>query len=399
MSDDDLFAATEAAQTKAVSADTALLDPPRRGRTSKKAATADPSGQAGKKGQNESYSFAWRRSLSVTNAVLRASRWSDGDMRQWPTVPLLEQLVKGPTGRKDEKSQKDDNKKSTINEAKAVFMPVGYDTVVAHFEVRLYPLLRQPQSVYLSDWLALNDPQRVLTSDGQKRSALDAIEAHLPEVIEAVVSNLLSPQWAWRIGEGAIRHRITVFEEGRELTVGDAENDRQSITAALLRGLREQRPVVLHVWGAFHQGEAVSRRVYPSQLFKDEKAENKAAEYYRIAALDGLGDFAFRDVKIANALRTIDRWYALYDVLKKPIAIEPMGWSQTLRVNLRKPDERMPTLLRRICTNSSTTLTDNELRYLAGNLLFGVLITLDEDKKSKASQQDDQEAEPSEQEA
>lgn len=87
---------------------------------------------------------------------------------------------------------------------------------------------------------------------------------------------------------------------------------------------------------------------------------------------------AIHNVKVGNALRTIDTWYAMN---AKPIAIEPFG-SVTQRGEAhRKSKIDLYTLM--VKWVNGETLNANDQAYVTANLIRGGVFSRTSDKKSK----------------
>jgi hypothetical protein len=364
--------------------------------------------------------LAYRRSITVSNAPMRAARYSEAAEKvasgtpfdQLGAVPLVFQVEVDRTGRKDEKSTRKEENDSTMPIGQHVYIPDGYDSVVIGFDLKITNSTKQPHSIKLETWDAMRERKVIL--DGKEYSVHQAMTARAREVLALVAQQVFSGDWAWRNRTEAANFIVAVSDEA-----GNVVPHAQSLGEAMFEAFTSGKPAMWRVVGIFRQSAGRIMRVYPSQLFKIDVSdiEKKRAEYYRIPATgDGNADFALRSVKIANRLKCIDTWYARYAVFQRPIPVEPMGYVQELLAVVRGEDETAASILMRALgyqkennkwsdqpvLKGAYGMSEKEALYLSGITLFGGLLTADDgatDDKDKAggSKKKDSAAEPEEQ--
>lgn len=334
--------------------------------------------------------FAWNKSLSVGNAPMKACRFASaleavrsGQDASGLFASLIESEESGVTGRKDAKSSKTDEESVTFAKARYAVIPDGADAICITFDLKVHNATSLPQSANLDTWEKLKQADAVVLA-GVPMSIHQALTARAPEIFGRVAQQVFSGEWAWRNRREATQWQVIVQNEA-----GQAVTDAAQLASDMTNAFEQKTAAVWRVFGLFKIGTGISRVAYPSQLLKldGSDAEKKIAQFYRIPAADGQGDFALRAVKIGNRLKTIDTWYARYAQLQMPIPVEPMGYAHHLRAALRKKGETAIDLMTRLVTAKTPdekTLTENEALYLAGITLFGGLLTAEDNKdKSK----------------
>ena len=200
--------------------------------------------------------------------------------------------------------------------------------------------------------------------------AVDPKSAGLDEVCRRTARNILNGRWLWRnrlmastvqieatIGEMSWSADALGISTSHFNDYNDAENGVASVLAAQLRG---ESKTAIQVKATLDLGVTGAVEVYGSQNYEpDTKKGGKdglSRSLYKLAnvaehEVDGVrvvGQAAFRDAKIWNALRTIDTWYSDYPVLGSPMPIEPLGASLTAMRFLRDKKDSAFTLFKRL---------------------------------------------------
>ena len=119
-------------------------------------------------------------------------------------------------------------------------------------------------------------------------------------------------------------------------TFGDYSPDEKKIADVIAAGMRGDRAAQLAVSATVDLGLRGAVEVFPSQNYLENKDKGFARPLYCVGEVPAgqdrhgireLGQAAFREQKIANALRTFDTWYSAYKERGVPIPIEPNGAS------------------------------------------------------------------------
>jgi CRISPR-associated protein Csy3 len=116
----------------------------------------------------------------------------------------------------------------------------------------------------------------------------------------------------------------------------DYSEPEQRVADVILGGMEGRAPSRLTVEATVDFGVRGALEVFPSQNYLENKERGFARPLYCVGepaadqdkhGIQELGQAAFREQKVANALRTFDTWYPEYATRKVPIPIEPMGAS------------------------------------------------------------------------
>jgi CRISPR-associated protein Csy3 len=169
----------------------------------------------------------------------------------------------------------------------------------------------------------------------------------LMEVACRYARNLANGRFLWRNRAIARNIRIDVASDGAALasfsaldiplnTFGDYSTDEKKVAEVIAAGMRGDRSAHLAASATVDLGVQGAVEVFPSQNYLENKDKGFARPLYCVGEVPAnqdqhgireLGQAAFREQKIANALRTFDTWYSAYGERGVPIPIEPNGAS------------------------------------------------------------------------
>jgi CRISPR-associated protein Csy3 len=200
--------------------------------------------------------------------------------------------------------------------------------------------------------------------------AIDPASDGLNEVCRRTARNILNGRWLWRnrLMASAVHIDVIAREESwsadafgiSTCTFNDYSDAERGVAAVLAAQLRGESMTAIQVKATIDFGVAGAIEVYGSQNYEpDTKRSGKGGlsrSLYKLAnvaehEIDGVrvvGQAAFRDAKIWNALRTIDTWYTEYPVVGTPMPIEPLGASLTAMRFLRDKKDSAFTLFKRL---------------------------------------------------
>jgi CRISPR-associated protein Csy3 len=113
--------------------------------------------------------------------------------------------------------------------------------------------------------------------------------------------------------------------------------DEEKVAEVIEQGLKDgNRNAKLSIRAIVDFGVRGAVEVFPSQNYLEGKEKGFARPLYCVGfermdqdkhSVKVMGQAAFRDQKISNALRTIDTWYPAYSDRRVPIPVEPNGAS------------------------------------------------------------------------
>lgn len=308
--------------------------------------------------------LAFRRSLIVTDAPFFYET-SDGRIKPLPVIShgvMGTQNVNEKTPPADKSADKNADKVAASDKERDVrnlqqieTAKTGSDmeSVIVEFQIKMLDLhdafhsCANTQAANRSDSAMM----RAMTLDFIAR----AKESEgLRDVCNRIARNILNGRWLWRNRTMATTLAIEVAFADTKLRVENAlslptthfqdftpEEDR--LGGALLQGLRGD-PVAISVRAQIFFGVKGAFEVFCSQNYepdvrKSSQKNELSRSLYKLpldrsdaqdSGLTIVGQAAFRDAKIWNALRTIDTWYPDFEEVGAPMPIEPLGASLSL---------------------------------------------------------------------
>jgi CRISPR-associated protein Csy3 len=221
----------------------------------------------------------------------------------------------------------------------------------------------------------------------------------LNDVSRRIARNILNGRWLWRNRTIAqsVRVRVTRKMLDGPQTVGEADalkiptsrfsdylDAEEQVAAVIADGLHGNVDTTLFVRADLDFGVRGAVEVFPSQNYVENKPDGFARPLYCLnpVAMTHLpdddrtgfestrvmGQAAFRDQKISNALRTIDTWYPRFAEYGRPIAVEPLGASIEAQEFFRSRKESAFDMARRLNTMSADS---DEGMFMIASLIRG----------------------------
>ena len=207
----------------------------------------------------------------------------------------------------------------------------------------------------LADGLAACAANNVETTRAVRESLFNFVERAknsdgLIEVANRYARNIANGSWLWsnRTIASTIEIEVVDVNNGAEIARFDAlsipmnhfkkySTGELAVGAVLAAGLRGDRRAGIQVRATVRFGINGSVEVHPSQAFLENKPKGFARALYKLSGSNIqeqedrtqgvriMGHAGLRDQKITNCLRRIDTWYKDFDLIRKPIPIEPNG--------------------------------------------------------------------------
>lgn len=155
-----------------------------------------------------------------------------------------------------------------------------------------------------------------------------------------IARNILNGRWLWRnrLAASSIKIQASLSTSGEVLAevdpytisfkeFGNYTEAEKKVAEVLARGFEGQRTDTTIQVEADVDFGVLGAEVFPSQKYLSEKGPVSRVLYTAKVRNKGedLHVAAFRDQKVANALRTYDTWYPDYAKVGRPIPIEPCG--------------------------------------------------------------------------
>ncbi|WP_215842092.1 type I-F CRISPR-associated protein Csy3 [Acidithiobacillus montserratensis] len=205
------------------------------------------------------------------------------------------------------------------------------------------------------------EKMRAMLSDFIKRAESSS---GLVEVSRRIARNIVNGRWLWRNRLIANSVEIFVTAGEKEWEIKDAlrvplyhfdeysetEKEIGDLLAGGFRGNGDK--VAINVLAILNLGVTGSTEVFCSQNYEPDNSRSKnsgdlSRSLYKLtifgheqqSGVQIVGQAAFRDAKIWNALRTFDTWYSEYGTIQSPIPVEPQGASLSMMDFFRRQKE------------------------------------------------------------
>jgi len=262
--------------------------------------------------------LSFERKLETSDALMFSGIWQDiEDKEKWEAIPIIKRQnrsTQSAHGTSDENKVKPNPVSSDSDDAN---LPLAHDTLKVSFSMRVVGNLGIP--------FGCNSPD-----------FSNAIAAKVSKLKKTEEFETLAYRYAYNIANGRFlwRNRVGAEEIKIQVKAGDfkftfdaydfsltefgknKDNlDLQKLSSIIVGGLGGdvQNFVLIEVDAFVKLGH--QQHVFPSQEM------NMGEKGKTLFQLEGCA--AIHNVKIGNAIRTIDTWYPRYK--DQPIAIEPFG--------------------------------------------------------------------------
>jgi len=322
--------------------------------------------------------LAFERKLETSDGLMFSGNWNEKERQgEWEVIPVTKRLNRSTIsnyGTSVEDMKKPNPKASDSDDAN---LPLNKDTLKVSFSLRVVGNLGKP--------FGCNDP-----------GFESAIVAKVNEFKDSNGVSELAYRYAYNIANGRFlwRNRVGADEISIHVTVGNDpaldfnaydfslvnfdENkehaDLNKLAAIIEAGLKGDSESFVLVNVDAYVKLGVLQHVFPSQeMNMNEKGKT-------LFQLDGCA--AMHNVKIGNAIRTIDTWYPRYTEEKQPIAIEPFGAVTQRGEAYRKKDVDLYTLMVNwVNSEKDNDINDDQKSYVTANLIRGGVFSKKSEKK------------------
>jgi CRISPR-associated protein Csy3 len=329
--------------------------------------------------------LSFERKLETSDGLMFAGNWEDNkeDMDSWEPiliVPRQNRSTQSAFGIDDSKKIMPNPVSSNSDDAN---LPIDKDTLRLRFTMRVVGNLGKP--------FACNAPDFA-----------NAVEKKVNEFKNSEAINELSMCYAYNIANGRFLWRNRVGVEAIELHVShsegaealefnaydyslndfdknNADHNLKTLTKIIKKGLSgdEDKFVIIRVDAFVKLGSG--QHVFPSQEM------NMGEKKKKLFQLNGCA--AMHNVKIGNAIRTIDTWYGdkmliksegkgkteivkIESAAKYPIAIEPYG-SVTQHGRAYRPKKNDLYTLMLNWLNDMSIVEESDKKFVVANLIRG----------------------------
>jgi len=310
--------------------------------------------------------LSFERKLETSDALMFSGEWENiSSTEEWLTIPITKRQnrsTQSAHGTSDADKTKPNPVSSDSDDAN---LPLKHDTLKVSFSLRVVGNLGVP--------FGCNSP-----------GFSNAIKAKTSDFKNSEGINTLAYRYAYNLANGRFlcRNRVGAEEvkiivkvggstfkfNGYDFSLNDFEKssdnvDVQQLATIIAKGLQgDQQSFVLVEINAFVK-LGNQQHVFPSQEM------NMGEKGKVLFKLEGCA--AIHNVKIGNAVRTMDTWYNRYEEQGQPIAIEPFGAITQIGDAFRKNKKEGDLYSLMTDWVNDGELTTEQQAYITANLIRG----------------------------
>lgn len=324
--------------------------------------------------------LAFERKLENSDGLMFSGIWGiDPDTtKPWERItiiPRYNRSTQSAYGTLDDKKSQPNPVASANDDAN---LPLEHDTLKLSFTLRVVGNLGKPFACNSPDFekSIVQKVEIFKTSDGIK------------ELAKRYAYNIANGRFLWRNRVGVEKIKIIVnLSNQSEVLIFDATTfslsnfDIQANSASLktlataienaLIGVGTHTLITVNAFVKLGSGQ----HVFPSQ---EMNMGEKGKVLFKIN-----GQAAMHNVKIGNALRTVDTWYRDYSETNSPIAAEPYGAVTQRGQAYRKSKDDFYTLL--VLWLNDKEIGPDQQAYVVSNLIRGGVFSKESEKKGKTN--------------
>ncbi len=310
--------------------------------------------------------LAFERKLETSDALMFSGDWkSIQTLESWKSIPITKRQnrsTQSAHGTSDADKKKPNPVSSNSDDAN---LPLEHDTLKVSFSLRIVGHLGAP--------FGCNSPK---FSQAIQEKIIDfKSKEGIRLLAYRYAYNLANGRFLWRNRVGAEDITIMIKAGDKkfcfnayDFSLADFDQSKdnqnlQELTNIFAQGLMgDEKSFTLIQVDAFvklgHQ-----QHVFPSQ---EMNMGEKGKTLFRLE-----GCAAIHNVKIGNAIRTIDTWYPRYETEQFPIAIEPFGAVTQIGDAFRISNKEGNLYALMLDWVNGETLTIEQQAYVVGNLIRG----------------------------
>jgi len=310
--------------------------------------------------------LAFERKLETSDALMFSGNWENKTKTEkWQNIPITKRQnrsTQSAHGTSDADKIKPNPVSSNSDDAN---LPLEHDTLKVSFSMRVVGNLGVP--------FGCNSPA---FSSAITAKTTGFIQGNgITTLAYRYAYNLVNGRFLWRNRVGAEEIQIQIKAGNSEISFnaydfsltefekGQDNQDLQTLASIIEKGLKgdEQSFVLIEVDAFVKLGH--QQHVFPSQEM------NMGEKGKTLFQLEGCA--AIHNVKIGNAIRTIDTWYPRYKEQNQPIAIEPFGAVTQIGEAFRRNKKEGDLYSLMIDWVNDKDLTLEQQAYVVGNLVRG----------------------------
>ncbi len=314
--------------------------------------------------------LSFERKLEPSDALMYAGNWGGTEKLQvqgWQIVQITKRQNRGTKSSLEHKTKPKELIESNLVEGDDANLPHGKDTLKVSFSLRIIGNVGKP--------FACNEPAFDTAISG-KMNLFKEEGAGIESLAFRYAYNIANGRFLWRNRVGAekivVKVKTDAIPEGTtfkayDFSLNDFEKNSDDIglkklAKVIFSGLNGDENTFSYIEVDAYVKLGNGQHVFPSQ---EMNMGEKKKVLFRLA-VEGNECAAIHNVKIGNAIRTIDNWYAN---AKFPIAVEPYGSVTQMGQAYRKTRDDLYSLMLKWLNDKETTAKDKE--FVVANLIRG----------------------------
>jgi len=320
--------------------------------------------------------LSFERKLETSDALMYSGSWGDDPVKEsdWKMIPITERYnrsTQSAYGIDDAKKSEPNPVSSGSDDAN---LPHDKDTLKVSFTLRAVGGVGKP--------FACNEPS---FEAAISEKVDDFKEQSLKELAKRYAYNIANGRFLWRNRVGAESITITAQAKGSKEGVfnaydfslndfdGNNSDSLNKLAEIFYKGLSGENEFTLMEINAYVK-LGNGQHIFPSQEMNMNEKGKVLFQLENCAAI--------HNVKIGNAIRTVDDWYKVKgNDAEFPIAIEPFGAVTQRGQAYRKSKNDLYTLMQAWVNDKE--ISNNDKTYVVGNLIRGGVFSGEAKKKKK----------------
>jgi len=319
--------------------------------------------------------LSFERKLETSDALMYAGNWGeDPNLNDdWKAIPVITRKNRGTKSSYEHRNKPDELSESNLAEGDDANLPHDRDTLKVSFSIRIIGNVGKPFACNGRGFAsALDTKMNTYKKDPKGFETLALRYAY----------NIANGRFLWRnrvcaekavikVKTGSTQDELTFNPHDFSLnnfTTKDDDTDLQKLAKVITYGLNGDENTFSFIEVDAYVKLGNGQHVFPSQEMNMN--EKKKVLFRLPVRLDGdvKECAAIHNVKIGNAIRTIDNWYKDAEC---PIAIEPYGSVTQMGQAYRKNEKEGDFYSLMIKWLNEETVKYDDINFVVGNLIRG----------------------------
>ena len=308
--------------------------------------------------------LSFERKLETSDALMYAVNWRDKEVTKPPSIPITKRQNRSTQSAYGIDGAKKSEPNPVSSDSDDANLPHDKDTLKVSFSLRIIGNLGKP--------FACNKPEFEKAVSKHVKAYKEAGEG-LKTLALRYAYNIVNGRFLWRnrvCAEKIFIHvKTEAFPEGHSFNAYDFslndfdENadhaDLKRLAEIIYEGLKAGDSSFTFVEVDAYVKLGNGQHVFPSQEMNMGEKKKVLFQLNKCAAI--------HNVKIGNAIRTIDNWYKKADF---PIAVEPYGSVTQMGQAYRKSKDDLYTLMLD-WLNEKDNVSDEDKNFVVANFIRG----------------------------